>query len=125
MIERLVAITMLAMAMPAHAADVTYGTLPSGPLSTNEVTDVSAELCRDHLFNPKLARARLPKGYRLIPAAQLATDDPGVAALIKNSKTLRDYGVGSLCFVSAGSFVVDGKRVNAGAAALADAPGIG
>jgi hypothetical protein len=79
------------------------------------VTDVSAEICRDHLFNPKLVRARLPTGYRLILAAEYAKDDPGVADLIKGKKKYHAYAVGSLCFVSVGSFVVDGVRVHSAA----------
>lgn len=34
-----------------------------------ELAGVSAEMCRDQLFNPELVRVRLPGGYRLIPAS--------------------------------------------------------
>ena len=112
MLKRAIVFASLVVGMPAHSVDATYGSLPPGALSTNEVTDVSAEICRDHLFNPKLAKARLPKGYSLIQAADYAKEDPGVAELIKSKKSFRNYAVGSLCFMSVGSFVVDGVRVN-------------
>jgi hypothetical protein len=77
MLRRAIVVGFLAFGMPAFAAEVTYGNLPPGALSTNEVSDVSAEICRDHLFDPKLVPARLPTGYRLI-AAQGA-DPPAMA----------------------------------------------
>ena len=89
--------------------------LPPGALSTNEVSDVSAEICRDHLFDPGRISTRLPIGYRLIPAAEYAKEDPGVAELIKDKKDYHAYAVGSLCFVLVGSFVVDGVGVNSAA----------
>lgn len=109
----------LSMLAHAHASEdlkpragvTAYGELPPGALSTNEVTDVSAEICRDHLFDPKLLRARLPEGYRLVPAAEYAKGDPAVADLVKGDGKHRAYAVGSLCFMSVGSFVVDGVRV--------------
>lgn len=115
MLKRAIVFASLVFGMPAYAIDATYGSLPSGALSTNEVTDVYAEICRDHLFNPKLVRARLPKGYRLIPAAEYAKEDPSVAELIESKKSYRNYAVGSLCFMSVGSFVVDGVRVHSAA----------
>ena len=110
--KRAIVLALIAVGIPVYAAEVTYGDLPPGALSTNEVTEVSAEICRDHLFDPNLVRARLPSGYRLISAAEYAKDDPGVAELIKGKKMYHDYAVGSLCFVSVGSFVVDGVRVH-------------
>ena len=112
MLKRAIVLAFIALGLPAYAAEVAYGKLPAGALSTNEVTDVSAEICRDHLFNPKLVRARLPNGYRLIPAAEYAKEDSAVADLIEGEKKYRDYAVGSLCFMSVGSYVVDGDRVH-------------
>jgi hypothetical protein len=110
--RRVFVIALLAFAMPTYADDVSYGTLPRGALSTNELTGVSAEICRDHLFDPHLVRARLPRGYHLIPAAEYAKDDPAAADLIKGQKKYRAYAVGSLCFVSVSSFIVDGQPVH-------------
>lgn len=115
MLQRAVVLAFAALGMPAPAAEVTFGELPPGALSTNEVSDVSAEICRDHLFDPGLISTRLPSGYRLVLAAEYAKEDPGVAELIKDKKNYHAYGVGSLCFVSVGSFVVDGVRVNSAA----------
>jgi hypothetical protein len=115
MLKRTAVLAVLALGTPGHAADVTYGSLPPGALSTNETTAVAAEICRDHLFNPKLVRARLPKGYRLISAEEYAKNDPGLAELIKSKKKYRTYAVGSLCFMSVGSFVVDGIRMHSAA----------
>lgn len=75
------------------------------------VTAVRAEICRDHLFDPALVDVRLPRDYRLILAAEYAKGDPGVAELLKSSTKHAAYAVGSLCFMSVGSFGVDGKRV--------------
>ena len=102
----------LTVAMPTLASDVTFGKLPPGAISTNVVKDVSAEICRDHLFDPSSIVARLPKDYRLILAAEYAREDPGVADLTKSNAKYSTYAVGSLCFMSAGSFVVDGVRVH-------------
>lgn len=112
MLAHLLAPALLLVAVPSLASDVTFGELPPGPISTNVVTDVSAEICRDHLFARSWIEARLPTDYRLILAAEYATEDPGVADLIKGNARYSTYAVGSLCFMSVGSFVVDGVRVH-------------
>jgi len=109
---RALVLMLLCVGTPALAADVSFGELPVGAISTNVVKDVHAEICRDHLFDPSLVEARLPKDYRLILAADYAKDDPGVADLVKSDAKYSAYAVGSLCFMSVGSFVVDGKRVH-------------
>ncbi|MDX1997911.1 MAG: hypothetical protein SF066_09355 [Thermoanaerobaculia bacterium] len=100
----------LCVGMPASAAEVAFGVLPAGAASTNVVTDVRAEICRDHLFDPSRAEIRLPKDYRLMLASEYAEQDPSVADLLKSDAKYSAYAVvGSLCFMSVGSFVVDGQ----------------
>jgi hypothetical protein len=111
MLARMLAV-FLAVAMPTLASDVAFGKLPPGAISTNVVTDVSAEICRDHLFDPSLIVAPLPKDYRLILATEYGSQDPAVAGLVKGNAKYSTYAVGSLCFMSVGSFVVDGVRVH-------------
>jgi hypothetical protein len=112
MLTRMLAPVFVTLAVPTLASDVTFGKLPPGAISTNVVTDVSAEICRDHLFDPSLIVARLPKNYRLILATEYVREDPGVADLVKSNAKYSTYAVGSLCFMSVGSFVVDGVRVH-------------
>ncbi|APV48312.1 hypothetical protein BWI17_00610 [Betaproteobacteria bacterium GR16-43] len=112
MLARMLAPMFLAVSIQTLASDVTFGRLPPGATSTNVVTDVSAEICRDHLFAPSLIVTRLPKDYRLVLAAEYAREDPGVADLIKSNVKYSTYAVGSLCFMSVGSFLVDGVRVH-------------
>jgi hypothetical protein len=97
----------------AGAAEPRFGELPVGSVSTSETHDVTAEICRDHLFDPAIVEAALPTGYRLTTAARAATRDPALAALLLKTPKLRDYAIGSLCFVSAGRFEVDGVSVQA------------
>lgn len=73
-------------------------------------------ICRDHLFDPSLIEASLPKSYRLLLAAEYADRDPAVAEVLKTNAKYAAYAVGSLCFVSVGSFVVDGVRVHSSGA---------
>jgi len=108
---RILALMLLCVGTRALAADASFGKLPAGAISTNVIKDVHAEICRDHLFDPSLIDARLPKDYRLILAAEYAKDDPGVAELVKSAVKYSAYAVGSLCFMSVGSFEVDGKPV--------------
>lgn len=112
MLGRLLAAVFLATAMPTLASDATFGKLPPGAASTNVVTDVSAEICRDHLVDPASIAAQVPKDYRLVLARDYAREDPGVAGLLGKDARYAAYAVGSLCFMSVGSFVVDGVRVN-------------
>jgi hypothetical protein len=109
---RAIALPLLSAVLPALAADVSFDRLPGGAVSTNVVKDVRAEICRDHLFDPALVEVRLPKGYHFILAAEYAKKDSGVAGLLKSNSKYSAYAVGSLCFMSVGSFVVDGVRVN-------------
>lgn len=94
----------------AHATDESLGKLPAGATSTNLVSEVAAEICRDHVFDPALANIVLPKGYRLATLSEYSQGDPEAAKLMKQSPALKDHAVGSLCFMSVGQFVIDGKR---------------
>jgi hypothetical protein len=109
---RTLALVLLAAGSPALAADITFGKLPSGAKSTSLTADVSAEMCRDHLFDPSTVLAGLPDDYRLILVAEYAKHDIGVADLLQNNPKLSTYAVGSLCFMSVDSFVIDGSRVD-------------
>lgn len=100
------------LACTGHAAEVTYGDLAPGALSVAEQSEVHCELCRDHLFDPRRMPARLPAGYRLVTASEYAKEDSALAALLKREPRYARFAVGSLCFMSTGSFVVDGVRAH-------------
>lgn len=112
MLARNLLVLAVFWASSAGAEDVTFGTLPEGATSTNVVSDVGAEICRDHLFDASRATKPLPAGYRLTLVEEYAKQDPATAELLKANPGIAGYAVGSLCFVSAGSFVADGVRVN-------------
>lgn len=94
------------------AGEPPFGDLPGGALSTSEMRGVAAEICRDHLFDPHAARRELPAGYRLILAAEAANADPKLAALLRTHPRLRGYALGSLCFLTVASFVIDDTPVH-------------
>lgn len=102
--------------LSVSAAENTFGTLPPGMLSTSEVSEVPAEICRDHLFDPATVVDRLPPGYRLVLFEEYAKDDPTAAAFLKANPRYARFAVGSLCFLSAGKFTVDGVRAHASGA---------
>jgi hypothetical protein len=93
-------------------ANFTYGELADGAASVSEQSGVQAEICRDHLFDPSSLRVRLPLGYRVMAATELASQDENLAALIKRDPRYGSYAFGSLCFVLADSFLVDGVRAH-------------
>lgn len=97
----------------ARAADSGYGELAAGALSVAEVSGVQCELCRDHLFDPARFSTRLPDGYRFVSAGDYAKGDSAVAAMLANDPRLASWAVGSLCFVLADTFRVDGVRAHA------------
>lgn len=101
------AVVALACTGAAWAADPGFGELPPGSISTSETHGVAAEICRDHLFDPAVAKARLPAGFRLISAAEAASSDRAIDALLQANPKLRRYALGTLCFMSVGQFVVD------------------
>ncbi|MBK8321514.1 MAG: hypothetical protein IPL06_01965 [Betaproteobacteria bacterium] len=70
-----------------------------------------AEICRDHLFDPALAAARLPTGYRLLPAEEVARSDASLAGILRQQPEFRLHAVGSLCFMSIEAFDIDGAPV--------------
>lgn len=96
----------------SQAAEVTYGELAPGAISVAEQSDVRCELCCDHLFEPRRMPARLPAGYRMVTAAEYAKEDSTLARLLKRNPRYARFVVGSLCFMSTGSFVVDGVRAH-------------
>lgn len=110
-LHRCLGIALLAAWPTAHALDDRLGKLPPGALSTNLVQDVGAEICRDHVFDPALARVALPKGFTLISLDEYAKGDPDAAKLLTRHPARGKHAVGSLCFMSVGSFVIDDKRV--------------
>jgi hypothetical protein len=98
--------------LSATAAENAFGTLPPGMLSVSEMSEVPAEICRDHLFDPSTVADRLPSGYRLISVEEYAKDDPAVADFLKANPRYARFAVGSLCFVLAGKFTIDGVRAH-------------
>jgi hypothetical protein len=98
--------------LPA-AAEIAFGELPAGSVSTSETRDVTAEICRDHLFNPATVDITLPVGYRLTTATDAANKNRALEALLLKNPKLREYAIGSLCFVSAGTLAVDDFSVQA------------
>jgi hypothetical protein len=96
----------------ACAAEPEFGELPPGSISTSDMSDVDAEICRDHLFDPQTAKRELPTGYRLILAEEVAKGNPSIAALLGADRRHKNYALGSLCFLSVKSFVVDSNPVH-------------
>jgi hypothetical protein len=95
----------------AHADESNLGKLPVGAISTSETSGVSAEICRDHLFDAASNHLKLPTGYRFRPAEEIASSDPAVAELIRLIPTTKSHAVGSLCLMSIATFIVDDKPV--------------
>lgn len=95
------------------AAEPSHRPLPPGALSVSDMSQVHAEICRDHLFDPSRVSKQLPPGYRFISAADHAQEDPLVAGLLKTHPKYARYAVGSLCFLSVGAFTVDGTPITA------------
>ena len=102
---------IVAFALVAPASSATYGPLAPGAISTSEQSGVRAEICRDHLVKPSLLNVKIPQGYRLSRASELAAEDPKLAELLARSPDLGGYFAGSLCFMLVENFDVDGVRV--------------
>jgi hypothetical protein len=96
-------------ALPAHAADPALGTLPPNSLSTSDTSGVDAEICRDHLFDPSSLSLDLPAGYRLRTAEEVSATDPALAEWLSQHPSAKRFAVGSLCFMSFRTFIIDGK----------------
>lgn len=111
--RRAIAAAALACTASACAADPGFGELPAGAISTSETHGVTAEICRDHLFDPALARARLPEGYRLVVASEVASRQPALAGLLQADPALRSHALGTLCVLSIDRLVVDDAPVRA------------
>lgn len=97
--------------MAASATEPQAGTQAVDPVSTSLTSGVRAEICRDHLFDPALASARLPTGYKLLPAEEVARSDASLAGLLRQQPQARRHAVGSLCFMSIETFEIDGTPV--------------
>lgn len=87
--------------------------MAAGSVSTSETQGVVAEICRDHLFEPAFARARLPEGYRLVLASEVASRQPALAALLQAEPARRGHALGTLCVMSIGQLLVDDAPVQA------------
>lgn len=109
---RLLALILTVVVPAAQAMDERLGKLPADARSTNLVKDVGAEICRDHVFDPSRTAAVLPKGFRLISLDEYAKGDPAAAKLLTQTPALAKHAVGSLCFMSVGTFVIDGKPLD-------------
>lgn len=111
MVQRLIGLMLTVAFLPAQAMERRLGKLPAGFSSTNLVSDVRAEICREHLFDPVFVQATLPESYRLVRFSEYSQNDPVAAQLLKQAPALRDHAVGSFCVMLVGNFVIDGKRV--------------
>ncbi len=96
----------------ANTGESNLGTLPAGAISTSETSGVSAEICRDHLFDAASIHLKLPTGYRIRPAEEIASSDAAVAELVRLNPTLKSYALGSLCLMSIETFIVDSTPVH-------------
>jgi len=94
-----------------YADELSLGTLPVGAISTSVQSGVSAEICRDHLFDAASNHLRLPTGYRFRPAEEIASSDPAVAEVIRLNPTMKSHAVGTLCLMSLATFIVDDEPV--------------
>jgi hypothetical protein len=101
---------VLAAALSGCAA-VTYGDLPPDAISYSEIGDVAAEICGDYLLDLSLVTSRLPARYRLMGASEVAVQDSVVATLVAQHPEHAARAVGTLCFVSAKVWTVDGVPV--------------
>jgi hypothetical protein len=105
---------LLAAAFPCgsiHAGEPNLGTLPQGALSVYDTSGVSAEICRDHLFDAASLHIKLPAGFRFRSAGEIAASDPALAELVRLNPAVKGYALGSLCFLSMRTFIVDDKPV--------------
>lgn len=102
---------VLALAATAASGDTRFGELPPDWISLSETHGVEAEICRDHLIDPDSVKSALPTGYRLIRAEEAAARQPAVAALLRLQPRLAAHALGSLCFLSARGFSVDGRSM--------------
>ena len=96
----------------ATAGELLSASFPAGAISTSELSGVQAEICRNHLFDPAGTSVKLPAGYRLLRAEEVAASDATVAALLRANAVPKTHAFGSLCFVSASTFIVDGVRLS-------------
>lgn len=91
----------------AGATESRFGELPGGSLGTAETYGVSAEICREHVFDPEAASITLPQGYRIISVLEAASKNPALKSLLEANPKVRSYALGVLCFVSAERLVVE------------------
>lgn len=106
-VRALATLAVPAVVGTAHADAARFGPLAPGALVVADTAEVSAEICRDHLFDPAAAPAPLPAGYRLVRAAEAASTNPALEALLRANAQLGSYALGTLCVMSVGRMVVD------------------
>lgn len=98
-------------AMPSQA-QVAYGPLAQGADSISEMSGVHAEICRDHLLDSARLKMQMPPGYRLATVAELAKGEAQLGQLVARTPSLASQALGSLCFMLAADFIVDGARAH-------------
>lgn len=106
----LLLLTLLAWPVPGAAmtADPRFGELPPGAASTSEMSGVACEICLDHLVEAAALPGRMPRGFRAITLAEAAEGDSVMQARLAQHPELAPLVIGSLCFLVADTFLVDG-----------------
>jgi hypothetical protein len=112
--RRVALIPLLATAysVVVSASESSPESLPEGAISISDMSGVRAEICRDHLFDPAAVTLRLPNGFHLRTAEEMASKDPTLANLLQINPGVNGYGFGSICFLSATRFAVDGVKLS-------------
>lgn len=95
----------------ALASDSRFGELPNGSVGTAETHGVLAEICREHVFDPKAASTTLPQGYRFTLVSEVASKSRSLESLLQSNPRVRNFALGVLCFVSADRLVIEGSPI--------------
>lgn len=104
--SKLAAVALLSCGI-AGAAESRFGELPVGSLGTAQTYGVSAEICREHVFNPEEASVALPQGYQINLVSEAARKNSALKLLLEANPQVRNYALGVLCFVLADRLVIE------------------
>jgi len=112
----LVLLALAAGSVPGRSAHAQRAADDGGDVRARwRLSEVRKTFCVQWLLNPDSLKRQLPRGVRLLPAANITDLHPALRGVVANQPEYRSWTPSALCFYRLGGLVADSRTIQGGA----------